>query len=280
MAVAALVFAVLYELKKERPIVDLRLLKDRNFAVATLMLFVLGFVLYGSIALLPIFLQTLLGYTAVLSGWVLSPGGVAVLIMMPIVALLLKRFDARWLIGFGFLFCGLGLLQMSRFNLEVDYNTAMWSRVVQSFGLAFLFVPINVTAFQHVPPDKTTYATGLMNLVRNIGGSTGIAIVTTLIARRSQVHQANLVGNLVQGNPYYQAFLDRAAQLGVVRGGLSPPDAAHMAQGAAYGLLSRQAAMMAFADAFLVMGVLCLLLLPLLLLMRKSRAHGPIVMAE
>lgn len=277
MAVAALVFAVFYELRKKRPIVDLRLLKDGTFAVAAMMLFILGFVLYGSLALLPIFLQTLLGYTAVLSGWVLSPGGMAVMAMMPVVALLLRRVDTRWLIGVGFVFCGLGLIQMSGFNLYVDFRTAMMSRIVQSLGFAFLFVPINVMAFQHIPHEKTGYATGLMNLLRNIGGSSGIAIATTLLARRAQVHQADLIGNLAPGNPAYQGFLDRATQLGVLRGGLSPADAAHMAQGSAYGMVVRQSTMMAFADTFLFMGVICFLLLPLLFLIRKSRATGPVM---
>ena len=278
LAVAALVFAILYELRKERPIVDLRLLKDRTFAVSILMLFVLGFVLYGSLALLPIFLQTMLGYTALLSGWVLSPGGLAVLIMMPVVAMLLKKVDTRWLIGFGFFACGLGLIQMAGFNLQVDFHTAMMSRVVQSLGFAFLFIPINVLAFQHISPDKTSHAAGLMNLVRNIGGSSGIAIATTLLARRAQFHQANLMGHLVPGDPAYQGFLDRAAQLGVSRGGLSPVDAAHMAQGAAYGTVIKQSSMMAFADTFWFMGVLCFALVPLLFLLRRSRTTGPVAL--
>ena len=122
----------------------------------------------------------------------------------------------------------------------------MMSRVVQSLGFAFLFIPINVLAFQHIPPEKTSYAAGLMNLVRNIGGSTGIAIATTMLARRAQFHQANLVGHLAPGEPAYQGFLDRATQLGVLRGGLSPVDASHLAQGAAYSTVVRQSNMMAF----------------------------------
>ena len=276
VAAVALVFAVLYELRKTRPIVDFRLMKDRTFAVSILMLFVLGFVLYGSLALLPIFLQTLLGYTALLSGWVLSPGGLAIMLMMPVVAMLLKKVDTRWLIGIGFFTCGLGLIQMAGFNLQVDFSTAMWSRVLQSLGFAFLFIPINVSAFQHIPHEKTAYATGLMNLVRNIGGSTGIALATTMLARRSQVHQANLIGHLAPGNPAYQGFLDRTTQLGVLRGGLSPADAAHLAQGAAYGTVVKQSTMMAFADTFWFMGILCFCLFPLLFLMRRSLATGPV----
>jgi DHA2 family multidrug resistance protein len=242
------------------------------------MLFVLGFVLYGSLALLPIFLQTLLGYTASLSGWILSPGGVVILIMMPVVAVLLRRFDTRLLIGFGFVTCGVGLLWMSGFNLQVPFQTAMLSRCVQSLGLAFLFIPMNVTAFQNVPMDKTSYATGMLNLVRNIGGSTGIALVSTILSRRSQVHQANLVGNLHPGSLAYQGFLDRGTHLLAAKGA-SLPDAAHQAQGLAYGTLLRQANMMAFADTFWIMGALCIALLPLLLLMRRTHAGTkPVVM--
>jgi len=254
VAVVCLVGVVFYLLKKDHPIIDLRLLKDRNFAVSTVMLFVLGFVLYGSLALLPIFLQTLLGYTASLSGWILSPGGMVILVMMPVVALLLRHSDTRLLIATGFITCGL--------------------------GLAFLFVPMNVTAFQNITPDKTSYASGMLNLVRNIGGSTGIALVSTILSRRSQVHQASLVANLTPANPAYQGFLARATGL-LVQHGAAPPDAARQAQGLAYGTLLRQANMMAFADTFWIMGMLCIVLLPLLFLMRKPRpGKGPVPAAH
>jgi DHA2 family multidrug resistance protein len=276
IAVVCLVGVVFYLLKKDHPIIDLRLLKDRNFAMATIMLFVLGFVLYGSLALLPIFLQTLLGYTASLSGWVLSPGGVVVLSMMPVVALLLRRFDTRFLIAWGFLFVGLGLLWMSRFSLDVDFHTAMTARMVQSFGFAFLFVPMNVTAFQNIPHEKAGYASGMLNLVRNIGGSAGIALATTLLARRAQVHQANLVANLNPSSLQYQGFLARAGQLLVAKGS-SAPDAARQAQGMAYGTLLRHSTMMAFSDTFWVMAMLCLVLLPIVFLMRRTHAgKGPL----
>ena len=270
VAVVGLAGAVLYLLKKDHPIIDLRLLKDRNFAVATFMMFILGFVLYGSLALLPIFLQTLLGYTASLSGRILSPGGLVILMMMPVVASLMRKVDARLLIACGFVFCGLGLFWMARFNLQVDFPTAVSARLVQSFGLAFLFVPMNVIAFQNVAPGRTTYASGILNLVRNVGGSTGIALVSTILARRSQVHQANLVANLHPASLPYQRFMTGITQLLVSRG-VSVADAVRKAQGLAYGSLQRQAAMMAFADTFWVMAVLCFLFLPLILLMHKAR---------
>ena len=271
VAVAALVGVVFYFLKKDHPIIDLRLLKDRNYAMATGMLFVLGFVLYGSLALLPIFLQTLLGYTASLSGWILSPGGVAIMVMMPIVALLLKRFDTRYLIGLGFLICGGGLFWMASFNLEVTFQTAMYARIFQSAGFAFLFIPMNVTAFMNIPMDKTSYATGLLNLVRNVGGSAGIAMVSTILTRRGQLHQANLVANLHPGSLAYQGFLARGQAL-FVHHGSSAPDAARQAQGLAYGLLVRQANMLAFADTFYIFGLMCMAMLPLLFFMKKTYA--------
>jgi DHA2 family multidrug resistance protein len=276
VAAVSLVGVVFYLLKKDHPIVDLRLLKDRNFAMATIMMFVLGFVLYGSLALLPIFLQTLLGYTASLSGWVLSPGGVVVLLMMPVVALLLHHYDTRFLIAWGFLFVGLGLLWMAGFNLEVDFRTAMLSRMVQSFGFAFLFVPMNVTAFHDIPHEKAGYASGMLNLVRNIGGSAGIAMATTLLARRSQVHQAALVANLYPSSLPYRDFLQGAARF-LVQRGASPPDAARQAQGMAYGTLVRQSTMMAFSETFWVMAVICLALVPLVFFMRSTHAgKGPV----
>jgi DHA2 family multidrug resistance protein len=270
VAVTCLVGVVFYLLKQEHPIIDLRLLKDRNFAVATGMLFVLGFVLYGSLALLPIFLQTLLGYTASLSGQILSPGGVVILIMMPVVAMLMRKLDTRFMIAWGFISLGLGLFWMSRFNLQVDFQTAMIARCVQSFGLAFLFVPMNVTAFQNVPATKTTYASGMLNLVRNVGGSTGIAMVSTILARRSQFHQASLVGNLTPSSTAYQGLLAGTTRA-LITHGSSAADAAREAQGLAYGTLLRQANMMAFSDTFWIMGVLCLCLLPIIFLMRKPR---------
>ena len=280
VAVCCLVGVVFYLLKKEHPIIDLRLLKDRNFAVSTVFLFVLGFVLYGSLALLPIFLQTLLGYTASLSGWILSPGGVAIMIMMPVVALMMKRYDARYLIALGFLLCGGGLLWMAQFNLQVPFSTAMIARIVQSTGLAFLFIPMNVTAFKNVPMDKTSYATGMLNLVRNVGGSTGIAMVSTILSRRSQVHQSNLVANLHPGSLAYQGFLNGSQKMLIMHGS-SASDAAHQAEGLAYGLVQRHASMMAFADTFWIMGILCVILLPLLFLMKQTHAgKGPLPAAH
>jgi len=264
-----LVSVVFWELRQKEPVIDFRILKDRNYMLATVSMLVLGFVLYASTALLPLFLQTLLGYTATLSGLVLSPGGLVVLLCMPLVGMLLRRYQARWLVIFGVAVSATGLFYMSRFNLEVDYRTAVWARVVQSTGFAFLFVPISVVAFAFIPKERTNYATGLFNLARNIGGSSGIAAVTTLLARRGQFHQQVLTAHLTPYDPVYQEALARAAGMLHLQGA-SAPDAAIGAQGLLYGTVLRQSSMLAFGDAFWAMSVLFVAIVPLMLLIRRK----------
>src|SRR3954452_24586039 len=157
VTVFCLVAVVFWELRHEHPVIDFRILKERNYTLATTAMLVLGFVLYGSTALLPLFLQTLLGYTATLSGMVLSPGGIAILACMPMVGLLVRKYQPRWLVIFGVLVCSTGMLLMSRFTLNLDFGTAMRTRIVQSIGFAFLFVPISAAAFAHIPKERTNY---------------------------------------------------------------------------------------------------------------------------
>jgi MFS transporter, DHA2 family, multidrug resistance protein len=273
LTAVCLVGVVIWELRQKQPVIDFQVLKERNFALATLSMLVLGFVLYGSTALLPLFLQTMLGYTAMLSGMVLSPGGIVICIAMPLVGFLLHKYQARWLVIFGVAISALGLIAMSRFTLQLDYATAVRSRIVQSLGLAFLFVPISTVAFLRIPRERMNYATGLYNLARNIGGSSGIAAVTTLLARRAQYHQSVLVGHLT---PYDSAYRDALgkATMAFQTGGSSPTDAAAQAQGMIYGSLLKQSSMLAFADAFWVMGILFLVIIPLMFLIRKTPKVG------
>jgi DHA2 family multidrug resistance protein len=259
--------------------VDFRLLKNRNFLLATLTMFMLGFVLYGSTALLPIFLQTLLGYTALLSGLVLSPGGFIVVLMLPLVGQLLTRFDARWLVICGVVIVASSLFHMATFNLDIDFHTAMMARIYQSAGMAFLFVPINVMAFYFIPKEKFNNATGIINLARNIGGSFGIANVVTLLARRQQFHQGILVSHMTPFDSAYQAIINGSARVLFVAGSNST-DAQAQAHGMAYGILQRHAAMLAFSDVFWIMGLMFLTLVPLMFMMKKSRPHGGPPMAH
>src|SRR5436190_8777340 len=245
IAVLALVSVVFWELRQKDPIIELRMLKDRNFMLSTGTMFILGFVLYASTMLLPLFLQTLLGYTALQSGLVLSPGGLAIIVLMPVVGFLMARFEARWLVMFGLGVSALGLFQMSHFNLDVDYHTAMMARVVQSAGLAFLFVPINTLAFAFVAKEKTNYATGIINLARNIGGSCGIAMVSTMLARRAQFHQHNLVSHLTPLDAPFNTTLNGLVSALMAKGA-DAVQAMQQALGVIYGLAGRQAMMKAF----------------------------------
>jgi len=276
IALVALVGVVVWELRQDQPVVDFRILSNRNFALAALAMYGVGFTLYGSTALLPIFLQTILGYTALLSGLVLSPGGVAMMLGMLIVGRLLGRFEARWLIIFGLVVAAVGVFQMSGFSLDVDFRTAMWARTVQALGMAFLFVPINTTAFSSVRPEKLGYATGLMNLFRNIGGSGGIAMISTIVARREQFHQTTLVSHLTPLDASVTTTLHGMTSNFVARGA-SGPDAFAQAQGLLYGLVQKQAAMLAVADTFWVLGLVFVAMIPLALMLRRSVHTGPVL---
>jgi DHA2 family multidrug resistance protein len=270
IAVVSLVGVVLWEWRQKDPVVDLHLLKDRNFALSTLNMFALGFVLYGSTAAMPMFLQSLLGYTAMQSGMVLSPGGIVIMVMMPVVGLLLSRFQARWLVVVGLIISAGGLFMMTNFTLGIAFTDAVKARMVQSLGLAFLFVPINTIAFNSIAKERTGYATGLINLARNIGGSTGIATVTTLLSRRGQFHQQILTTNLTPYDPAYQNALQGITST-LIQRGLSAAQAAAEAPAMIYGMVQRQASMLAFIDVFWVLAVTFLCLIPLSFAMKAVR---------
>jgi DHA2 family multidrug resistance protein len=237
------------------------------------LIYAIGFMLYGSTMLLPVMLQTLLGYTATLSGLVLSPGGVAVVVIMPLVGVMLGKMQPRWLIVVGLVVSAAGLFQMTGFNLQIDYRGALSARVVQSIGIAFLFVPINTAAFAFIKKEKVNDGTGLINLARNIGGSAGIATATTLLARRQQFHQHMLVSHITPLDEGYQAASQGLTQAFVAHGS-SAADAAQQAQAAVYGMVQQHAAMLAFIDAFHVFGWLCIAIVPMALAMRSVRKRG------
>jgi len=267
-----LIGAVIWELRQKNPVVELQLFKNRNYATATLLMFLLGVVLYGSTVLLPVMLQTLAGYTAQLSGLVLSPGAMATLISLPLVGWLMARYQPRWLVIFGLTVLSVGMFQLAYINLTTDFWTYVYLWMISRGGLAFLFVPINVTAFSFVPKEKMNNATGLINLARNIGGSVGISLVTTIQARLAQKHQSDLVANLTPLNPRYLAALHGLTAELQTRGS-SAATAAHQAGALLYGELQRQAAMLAFIDVFWLLGVVCLVMIPLMALVKTPPKH-------
>jgi MFS transporter, DHA2 family, multidrug resistance protein len=226
--------------------------------------------LYSSTVLIPQLLQQLLGYTAESAGKALSPGGAVIMCMMPVVGLLVSRVDTRILITFGCIVSASALFVMAGWDLGLDYGHAVRTRMLQSFGLAFLFIPINVAAFAYVPRDKTNMGTGIINLARNIGASVGIATVTTMLQRRSQVHQAQLMDRVNDYGSAYRGMLS-GLQTKLVVAGSSLSHATSQAQTMIYNTVQRQAAMMAFIDNFKMLGIVFFAVIPILLMMKKPR---------
>ncbi len=266
-----LVSAVIWEWNYEHPIVDLQLLKNRGFFISTCAMFMLGIVLFGTTLLLPQMLQELFGYTAQQAGMVLSPGGIAVILLLPAVGILISKTDARYMIAFGFALTSFGLFRFSHLTLDISFSQALWSRVVQACGLAFLFVPISTVAYIGMPREKSNAISGITNLARNIGGSVGISFVTTWLARRAQYHQNILSENL---NNYNPAFRDAIASTTstLMHHGSQAANAANQSYGMVYGTLNRQAAFLAYMDTFWVLAIGSAVLVPCVFIMKKARA--------
>jgi DHA2 family multidrug resistance protein len=271
LMVFGIISGIIWELRQKEPVVDLRMLKDRNFAISTMAMFFLGFVLYASTVLIPQFLQELLGYTAQLAGMALSPGGAVIMCMMPVVGILVSKVDTRILITFGCIVSASALFLMAGWDLQLDYGHAVRARMLQSFGLAFLFIPINVAAFAYVPREKSNMGTGIINLARNIGASVGIATVTTMLDRRTQFHQARLMEGVNDYSASYHNMLN-GLQTKLVAAGSTMAHASAQAHGMIYNTVQRQAVMLAFIDNFKMLGVVFFSIIPVLLLMRKPRA--------
>ncbi len=272
LAVIGLIVLIVWELReaggKNRPILDLNLFTSRNFCVSFLMMFVLGFTLYATTVLLPQLLQSLMGYTAELSGYAMSSGGLATIICMPIVGILIAKMDGRYLIMLGFTAIALALFYMTSLDLQMSFAYAAKLRFLQSIGLAFLFVPINALIYVGVPPGKNNDVSGLSNLARNIGGSAGTSFFTTMLARHQQVHQQYLVQHVRASSP---AYLQQAGAL--TRHLLSSTAAVADAQTKAmliiYRSLQAQASVLSYIDILQYLSIICGCMIPLVLLMKR-----------
>jgi len=198
---------------------------------------------------------------------------VVLLGFLPFVGWMLGKFEPRWIVAFGLCVISIGLWELSRFTLDVSMRTTMLDWVISRTGTAFLFVPINVMAFSFVPPAKTNNASGFINLARNVGASTGISFVTTMLDRRAQFHQNRLIPHLTQANGGYQAALSHLSRMLATRG-LDAEHALTAAQQLMYSQLQRQAMMLSFVDNFWVMSVISLSVIPLLFLMKAAKARG------
>jgi MFS transporter, DHA2 family, multidrug resistance protein len=277
ISACALVLFVVHELYTSDPVVKLRVFKDRTYAAGVFLMTMLGFVLYGSMLLLPVFLQTLLGYPALRAGIAMAPRGLGSFLMMPIVGTVLGRFDPRKVLAVGLVGASWTLYQLSELNLNAGYWDIFWPQFIQGAALALLFVPLTTASMDPIPKEEMGNATSLFNLMRNLGGGFGIAAATTFLFRRTQFHTHQLGEHVSALSPQTMEFLNHTQSALAMRGGV-PSSGAGQAYGALWGTVQRQASMLAFIDTFRAMAFVFLLVIPFLLVMKRpthGRSAGP-----
>ncbi len=267
ISVAAFIGFIWWEFTTEHPLVDLRVFKNRNFTIGLILMTSLAAILYGTTAQLPLFLQTLMGYPALQSGYALSPRGVAAFITTWFVGRIVGKVRARWMLIFGFVMLALSSFMLASINLQVSKANVIWPSIINGIAISFIFVPLTTSTMSQLGQAQLGNATGLYNLMRNLGGSIGIAFVTTMLARGAQAHQALMVGHLTPTDP---AFAQRFA---LARKALSAHTdlvtATRQAYSAVYSLLDQQAHLWAFVDNFLLFGLLSLAGIPLVFLFKR-----------
>jgi DHA2 family multidrug resistance protein len=274
VAAACLISLVVWEWFAKTPIIDVRMFKSFNFASSSLMMFMLGILLFSSLVLMPQFLQTLLGYTSQLAGLALSAGGLVLLIEMPIMGQLTTKIQARRLIGFGWLALSIAMFYSTkRIDLQISFSAATWLRITQVIGLGFLFVPITLVAYIGIAPEKNNSVAGIVNFMRNMGSSVGTSLVTTVIARRSQLHQLRLVEKARVDNPNFENSVQGFTRH-FINGGLGKHEALATAYARIYQAVQAQAACLAYIDTFMVLCVAAGIMFFLSFLLEKNDPGG------
>jgi DHA2 family multidrug resistance protein len=273
IAIVALALAIFWELHHPDPVVDIRLLKERNFAIANAYYFLFGFVLFGSTVLIPQMLQSLYGYTATDAGLVLGPGAMVIVVLAPVVVRLVTRIPVARLIAVGFAILALSMWYFAGFNLATNSGHETAARMLQGLGIAFLFIPVSQLAYSYLPKDKNNKASSLTNLFRNQGGSFGIALVTTMLARRAQYHQSVLVTHVTAFNQPLNETISGITNR-FLEHGSSMADASVSALAQVYAIVQQQAAMLAFLDCFQILGVVAAIGVPLAFCIRKFKQGG------
>ncbi len=272
VTVAGLAWFLVHCLRSKAPLVDLHVLRDRNFAVGCMLMVLFGLCVYSTITILPLFYQELLGYTAFNAGIVVFPRGIGAIVAMPVIGWLGAKLDARYLLTFGFLVFGIESLVFGNVNLGVSPTTLLWPIIITGFALSFVFVPITTQSYGTLPNEQIGNASGIFNLVRNIGGSVGISLSQTLLARRVDVHQSEIINYVPRPQPWFQQQI--ASLTGFLGRHFNPSNALHGAQMSLYRQLGQQALLWAFVDVFRWTAVLCFLCMGLVWLFRKVR-HRP-----
>ncbi|OGW25415.1 MAG: EmrB/QacA family drug resistance transporter [Nitrospirae bacterium GWC2_42_7] len=273
ISVVSLVLFIIVEMFAEHPIVNLKTFRNISFSTGNIVMFFAFFNLFGSIVLLPIYLQTLMGYNATLAGMVLGPGGLATLVAMPVAGRLVTKMNPKILLAFGIIISAYSTYLMSQFNLMADFNTIIWPRVVLGVGMGFLFIPLTTMTMSSISKEDMGNASSIYNLLRNLGGSFGVAFVTTMLARRSQLHQVHLSEHLTPFDNVFQITSQNTAQA-LQFGGLTPDAASHSAIGIIYYKMIEQASMMSFNDTFYLLSLFMLFVLPLVFFMKKGKTDA------
>jgi DHA2 family multidrug resistance protein len=273
IAAITLVAFVVRELSTSAPIVNLRVLANRNLATGVFLIGLLGVVIYGTTALMPLFLQDLIGYTAFDSGYAVAPRGIGAIISMLIAGKLIGRMDERLMMAIGIVIRGVSLFMLGDLNLTLSMSSVVWPNIVNGLANGFLFVPLTTMAVKTLPNELMSAGTGLYNLLRNLGGSLGISMVTTLLTRSQQAHQDMMVANLNNSNPIYRSTLERLSHFLALHAG--DANGLHMAMGDLYRQLGQQARLMSYVDDFRLLAYLSLVCLPFLFLFRNPGGRRP-----
>jgi len=264
--VSALGFVLLawWELGQEHPMVDVRLLLGKEFMIAFAVMGVgIGVLMFASSFLIPAYTQQFLGYTAFKAGLAIAPGGLATMLLMPIVGQLVSKVDLRLLAAFGLLLVGLATWWMTNFYLDVSFGPIMLARIFQAAGMAFLFVPVSTLAFRSIPAARMNSASALINLARNLGGSVGLSVASVFLERREQFHQSRIVESLQPLNPAYPSFVQQM-------GGMDAPGTLDRI----YQTALQQASLLSYLDVFKMLALMCLVLIPFLFLLRPGKGSG------
>jgi MFS transporter, DHA2 family, multidrug resistance protein len=273
VAVTALVAAAIYEWRHHDPVVEIQLFKERNFALANVLYFAFFFVLFGSTVLIPQVLQSLYGYSATDAGLVLGPGAFVIVMMAPVVVRLIPKAGAKKLIVFGSIFVGLAMWRFASLDLGSDYRSYALARALQGVGLGFFFVPITSLAYSYLPLNKNNKASSITNLFRNLGGSFGVAFVTTMLERRTQFHHSLIVQHLTPENPIFTERLEAVTEY-LRNAGSSAADAGEKAYGLLSSITNQQAAFLGSLDCFYVLGWIAAATLVLALCSKPFRPGG------
>ncbi|MGC2495689.1 DHA2 family efflux MFS transporter permease subunit [Candidatus Binatus sp.] len=276
----ALVLFIAWELTRDKPVMDLRMFKNLNFAATAAMIFAYGVVVYGMTVFTPQYVQAYVGYDAELAGKTQLFGAALLILLMPLTAKLIRWIEARWLIGVGFLLTALASFYVTtNLDLQISFHTAAMYRVWLSVGLALLFVPINTASYVGIPEEKGGEVSGTINLLRNIGGSVGISMVETMIARREQFHQDILSVHVTRARQAYRNVTS-GLSADLFHRGLTQPQAASQTTLRLYNSVVTQAYVLSYIDVAWLIGVMCLLMIPLILMLKQNNPKAAVASAE